>query len=105
MPAAAAAGSVGTSSENITHFTAVRMRVYGTGNLKLRLLSLHGTREVTLLSLPMVPQTNREPTRLCNFNEQRAQLELKTTEINEKMTVTRILVFARELYTDYPMVS
>lgn len=101
----AVAGSVGSTSENITHFTAVRMRVYGTGNLKMRLLSLHGTREVTLLTMPLVATTNREPTRLCNFNEQRAQLELKTTEINEKMTVTRILIFAKELYSDYPMVS
>lgn len=99
------AGSVGTTSENITHFTAIRMRVYGNGQLKMRLLSLHETNEQTLLSLPMIPSTNREPTRLCNFNEQRAQLELKTTELDEKFTITRILVFARELYTDYPMVS
>lgn len=99
------AGSTGTSSENITHYTAVRMRVYGTGNLKMRLLSLHEVNSQTLVPLPMVAQTNREPTRLCNFNEQRAQLELKTTELDEKFTITRILVFAKEIFADYPMVS
>jgi hypothetical protein len=96
------AGSAGTTSENITHFTAVRMRVYGTGNVKMKLLSLDEVNQQTLVPLTMSATTNREPTRLCNFNEQRAQLELRTTEINEKMTVTRILVFARQLFTDYP---
>lgn len=66
---------------------------------------MHGIRDYQMVNLPMAAQTNREPTRLCNFNEQRAQLELKTTELDEKFTITRILVFARELFTDYPMVS
>jgi hypothetical protein len=96
------AGSVGTTSENITHFTAIRMRVYGTGNVKMKLYSLDEVNEQTLVPMPLSTTTNREPTRLCNFNEQRAQIELRTTEINEKMTITRILVFARPLFTDYP---
>lgn len=99
------AGSVGTTSENITHFTAVRMRVYGTGSLQLRLLSLDEVKTQLLVPFALQAATNREPTRLCNFNEQRCQLEIKTTEKDEKFTITRILVFAKEIYTDYPMVS
>ena len=98
----AVAGSTGTTLEAIAHFTAIRMRVYGTANLKMRLLSLHEVKTQVLVPLTIQPLTNREPTRLCNFNEQRASLELKTTEINEKFTITRIIIFAKQLYTDYP---
>lgn len=97
-----ASASEGSSGESISHFTAVRLRVTGSGNLKMRLLSLDEVRTSTLVPLALVNATNRQPTRNCNFVEQRAQLEIKTTEINEIFRINRIILFVKELYTDYP---
>lgn len=101
MPRGAAL-SQGSSGESISHFTAIRIRVNGTGNLQLRILSLDEIKIQTLVSLPMATLTNIIPTRLCNFVEQRAQFEGKTTEIDEVFKINRIIVFQKELYTSYP---
>lgn len=98
-------GATSTESsggENISHFTAVRLRVTGSGSLKMRLLSLDEVRTSTLVPFTLTAATNRQPTRNCNFVEQRAQLEVKTTEIDETFRINRIILFVKELYSDYP---
>jgi hypothetical protein len=86
----------------IHHFGAVRLRLTGSGNLKMRLLSLDSVITQTLTSLAMSSTTNREPTRLCNFNEQRAQLEVKTTEINETFGISKIVVYIKPVASEFP---
>lgn len=94
-----ARGSVG----KILHAVAVRMRVVGSGNLQIFLRSLDDVRNVQLTSHPMATTTNIEPTILANFQEQRIQLELKTTLINEIFTISRIVIFVKPVAEGYPI--
>lgn len=101
MPFGASA-TEGSGGENLSHITAVRLRVIGTGNLQMQLSSLDDVRTKTLKPLPIQPATNIQPTRLTNFIEQRAMLEVFTTEINEVFNINRIIIFMKETYTSYP---
>jgi len=97
-----AALSEGSSGENIQHFAAIRVRVNGTGNLKMRVSSLDNVRSKDLVSFTMATANRIIPTRLVNFQEQRASFELKTTEIDEYFKINRIVIFMKEMYTSYP---
>lgn len=101
MPRGAAVPQ-GSSGENITHFVSVRMRLQGEGNLNMSLYSIDDIRSIDLVPFVMSQLTNIQPTRLCNFNEQRASLQLGTTEFGEWFRINRILVFTREFGTMYP---
>lgn len=102
MPYGSAVGKQGSSGEFISHFTGVRMRINGSGNLQMRLLSFQDVSEQVLVPFVMQTTTKVEPFRLANFNEQRASLEGKTTEIDEYFKINRIILFAKPLWTDYP---
>ena len=91
-----------SSGENISHFTAVRVRVTGTGNLKLKIYSLDDIRNQELVALPLSSATDIIPTRLCNFTTQRASFEMKTTEMDETYRINRIVIFTKEIATSYP---
>ena len=60
----------------INHFSAVRMRVIGSGSLQVRLISLDTTTEKVLTPIVMTAQSARYPNQLVNFNQQKAQLEI-----------------------------
>jgi len=94
--------SEGSSGENLTHITAVRLRITGAGNLQMTLSSLDNVRSKTLKPLKINNTTNIQPTRLCNFIEQRTMLEGFTTEINEIFRINRVILFVKEIYTSYP---
>jgi hypothetical protein len=94
--------SSGSSGEYISHFNAVRMRVLGTGNLKLTLYSFQDINYFQMADLPMSLATNIQPTRLANFMEQRASLKLGTDSINDYFKITRILIFTKPTFTSYP---
>jgi len=91
-----------SSGESISHFAAIRVRVNGSGNLKMEVFSLDNVRSKTLVPLTMAVQTRIIPTRLVNFMEQRASFELKTTEIDEKFRINRIVIFSKATFTSYP---
>lgn len=78
------------------------MRVIGSGNLKLYLRSLDDIKNAILPIIPMQLTTDREPTVLANFVNQRAQLEIKTTEINETFNISVIIVYIKPVSTEYP---
>lgn len=86
----------------ILHFNAIRTRVTGSGSLQLFLRSLDNTSSVQLTSISMSAATNREPTVLANFIDQRAQLEVRTTAIDEKFSISRIILYVRPLASEYP---
>jgi len=88
--------------ENIIHFNAIRMRLTGDGSLLMTMYGLDDANEQELVPFTMVAATNREPTRLANFQDQRAALKIETTEIDEFFKINRIIVFAKELWTSYP---
>jgi len=89
--------------ESISHITGIRLRVNGTGSLIPRFISLDGIESQTLISLTMSLLNDIQPTRLANFQKQRAQLELKTTVINEKFKINRIIIFTKPVFSEYPM--
>lgn len=92
------------SGELIHHVNAVRMRVVGSGNLDMTLLSLDDVQSTTLS--PFVLQTTNyiEPTRLSNFKSQRILLRIGVNEIDEWFRVHRIIIFARPVEADYPSI-
>jgi hypothetical protein len=101
MPVGAAL-SEQSSGESTSHFASIRIRVDGTGNLRLAVFSLDDLRSKTLAPLVMAPKNRYSPTRLVNFVEQRASFYLGTTEIREKFRINRIVIFSKEIYKSYP---
>lgn len=95
-------GAMPSRGESINHFNAVRIRLTGSGDLKMRLLSYDEAKEQTLSPFVMNLNTAIQANRLANFKQQRAQLEGKTTEINEIFKISRIVIFYKPLFTDYP---
>lgn len=92
----------GSSGEGISHFNAVRMRIVGTGDLKMTMYSLDDVNSKILVPYTLTATTNREPTRLTNFIEQRASLKGYTTELGEYFKINRIIIFSKELWSSYP---
>ena len=100
MPATAARS--GSAGEFISHYTAVRMRITGTGVLRMRMHSLDNVFVKDLKSLVIEPTTNREPTRLMNFMQQRAALSCNVSELDEFFRINRIILFTKATFTSYP---
>ncbi len=96
------ASRASSGEELINHYGAVRLRAKGSASLKLKLLSLDETKISNLLALTLQPTTNIEPNRLSNFTQQRAKLELRTTEINETFQISKVIVFVRPVAKSYP---
>lgn len=87
---------------NIVHFTGVRIRALGNGNLQLKAYTLNNTRSVTLTPLPLSSTTDIIPTRLCNLTTQRASLEGKVAALDEFFKITGIVLYAKEVAQSYP---
>lgn len=86
----------------ILHFHVVRMRVKGSGNLKQTFRSLDDINNQSIPDVIMSTTTNREPTTLANFKDQRGLLELKTTELGEYFYISKIVIFVKPIATGYP---
>lgn len=89
---------------DILHTVAVRLRVNGSGNLRLFLRSLDDVYNSALKPQVMATLTNIEPTILANFNEQRTQLQIITIAINERFLISKIVVFVKPVASGYPIV-
>lgn len=85
----------------LLHFNATRMRLNGSGNLLQFLRSLDNVRWIQLPTITMATLTNREPTVITNLIEQRAQLEVRTTGINEVFSISKIMVYVKPTATGY----
>ena len=90
-------------AEDILHFGAVRLRINGSGNLKMQWSSIDNTYTKDLLPLAIQESPGREPMRLCNFMSQRAKLKLSTDGYDDFINVNRIVIYAKPVYTSYPM--
>jgi len=101
MPVGAAI-SEQSSGEATTHFGSIRIRVNGSGKLRMAAYSLDDLNSKTLVPLEMELRNRYSPTRLVNFSEQRATFELKTIDYGDYFRVNRIVIFTKELYKSYP---
>lgn len=88
--------------ENINHYAAIRMRVVGTGNLDMQLASLDRIDTSDLVAFTLSETNAREPTRLCNFVSQKARLKVSTDVIDEFFNIDKVIIFAREIYKEFP---
>ena len=86
----------------INHYTGVRLRVTGSGVLKMNLYSLDSVNTVALPNLTMAATTAREPFVLANFKSQRAQLEIRTDEIDERFRISKIVLYMKPSETQFP---
>lgn len=97
-----AALSEGSTGENIQHFSTIRVRATGAGNLKMTAYSLDDVRSKTLVPLAITATNRIIPNRIVNFVEQRVSFELKTTEMDEHFRINRIVIFVKEIFTSHP---
>lgn len=97
------ARSSGSQGEDIIHFNGVRIRVNGTGSLKLKLWSLDNARMQTLRDIQMAEDSGRIPTSLANFIEQRCALEGKTENIDDYFRINRIIMYSKWFASEFPM--
>jgi hypothetical protein len=86
----------------LLHFGAARLRVSGVGNLRMSLVSLDDIYSSTLIPLVLSSGTNREPTQLSNFIQQRALLRIETTDINERFNVSKVIVYIKPVANSFP---
>jgi len=103
MPKGAALSEV-SSGESISHFASIRIRVTGSSGAQLRMTvySLDDVKSKDLVPFTLAPQARIIPTRIVNFMEQRASFEIRTTGMNEKFRINRIVIFSKEVFSSYP---
>lgn len=89
------------SGESIAHINAVRLRLVGSGTLNMTLKSL-GVFEQELTGFTMATVTDKQPTRLANFKNQRIALEVYTNEIDEWFKINRIILYVKPIAGEYP---
>jgi hypothetical protein len=99
MASGAAAGS---SQDNIVHYTSVRMRIKGVGQLDMTMFSQDEIYSSDLVPFTMQAATNIRPTRLMNFQHQRAYLRGSTNVMGEFFKINKIVIYAKEVFLDYP---
>lgn len=89
-------------NESILHFGAIRLRVTGTGIVTSTLFNLDMTKSFTPNSFDLDNIDGSEPLVLANLNTQRAILRLETNHINAYFEVSRIILYQRPIWEDYP---
>lgn len=91
-----------STGENFFHFTGVRIRVVGAGELDMILYSPDEINSYALGFFTLASTARTSPLRLSNAIEQRVKLDLRTDAINEIFTVNRIILFAKQFATEEP---
>ena len=88
--------------EVVNHYGAIRLRVTGSANLQLTLLSLDEAQANVLAPIPINSINNVEPNRLANFTQQRAKLQIATINLNETFRISKIIIFVRPVAKSFP---
>jgi hypothetical protein len=99
-----ASAGMSSTQDNIIHYTSVRMRIIGSGQLEMKMVSQDAIYEQTLVPFTLSAATNIRPTRLMNFQHQRASFECKTDVMGEWFKINKIVIYAKEVFVDYPSV-
>lgn len=96
------AGRSSRNEETVNHYGAVRLRAVGSAALKLILYSLDEVKQFHAKDLTIKSKNNIELNRLTNFTQQRAKLEIRTTEINEVLQINKVIIFVKPVAKSYP---
>ena len=94
--------SEGSGGDDIQHFSHIRVRVVGQGQIFLSVASQDYVRIKTLVPLVLKPVNRQSPDRLVNFVEQRASFTFYTPELNTYFRINRIIVYMKTIYTSHP---
>lgn len=89
----------------VLHFGSVRFRLKGSGVLRSELRSLDDVVTAALPNIQMAAATAKEPTILSHMNQQRAYLHFETTDIDEILNISKIVIFVRPVFTGLPTES
>ena len=87
----------------INHYGAIRLRSKGSATLQLTLTSLDRTLQNALIPITLSSLTNVEPLRLSNFTQQRASLEIRTTQLNENFQISKVVIYIKPVASSYPI--
>jgi hypothetical protein len=90
------------TQDNIIHYTSLRMRILGSGNLDMEMFSQDDIYSSVLVPFAMSAATNIRPTRLMNFQHQRAYLKGSTNVKDEWFKINKIVIYAKEVFVEYP---
>lgn len=93
------------TQDNIVHYGSLRMRILGSGSLKMTMIDQDSIHSQVLVPFTMQAATNIRPTRLMNFLHQRASLEGRTDAVGEWFKINKIVIYAKEVFVEYPSVS
>lgn len=99
-----ASAGFSSTQDNIVHYASLRMRILGSGSLKMTMVDQDNIHSQVLVPFTLQSATNIRPTRLMNFQHQRASLECKTEAIGEWFKINKIVIYAKEVFVDYPSV-
>jgi dihydrodipicolinate reductase len=86
----------------INHFGAIRLRVTGSGTMEVKLVSMDTTTESILADVTLQTTTPRYVNQLANFNQQKAQLVLGTTELNDYFLLRQIIFYVKPIAESFP---
>jgi hypothetical protein len=89
--------------EYINHFGSIRARLKGTGNIKGTLYSYDEINSNVLVPFAMSSVTANPVTLLTDFTSFVAKLEFKTTEIDEIMDFSQIIIYSKPVANSFPM--
>lgn len=92
----------GSMGENYNHYTGVRLRVIGSGDLRMTFLGQDEIQTESLTPFTLASADRKSPFRLTNFISQRVHFKVETTAIDETFTIHRIVIFAKQIYTEEP---
>lgn len=90
------------STDNIIHYASVRMRIVGSGQLDMTMHSQDDVYTQPLAPFNMQSTTNIRPTRLMNFQHQKASLKGSVNVLDEWFRINKIVIYAKEVFSDYP---
>jgi len=90
------------SGSNIIHFGAIRVRAVGTGKLRYQFQGYNDILLENLVPHDLSSTNSREQTRLANFQSQAGKLKIEQTTRGEIMRVNHVIIFVKQLWTDYP---
>lgn len=99
-----AKSSIRSVGDNIIHVVASRVRVRGTGYLRLSLHSLDDINTSTLHPIEMSSSTNKPATKLANFRDSRVQLKIITNDIDEVFNIGTFYMFTKPVAESYPVI-
>ena len=86
----------------INHFGSIRLRVTGSGTLNAKLVSMNTTTESILANITLQSTTPRYINQLANFNQQKAQLVLQTTDLNAYFFLRQIIFYVKPVAESFP---